>query len=308
MQEFREEHIRHQKFAMKLSFWIGFLMLLGKISAYVITGSVAILSDAAESVVHVIAVSFAAYSLSVSFRPADKTHLYGHEKISFFSAGFEGGMIILAAFYIIYSAVNKWIGGLHLQNLGQGTLIVVGAALINGILGFYLIWKGKKYSSIILIANGKHVLADCYTSIGVVVGLGLAMLTKWLPFDPICAIFVALNILWTGGKLMRQSIGGLMDEVDPVVAATLTKILEEKTKEFGILYHGLRHRYTGNTIWVEVHLLFPKGTPIEEAHRIATIIEENVGAALSVPSEIITHLESIEDHNLVHRKTHFEKI
>jgi cation diffusion facilitator family transporter len=303
-----ENDVRPQRLAMQLSLGIGFLMFFAKIFAYLITGSAAILSDAAESVVHVVAVSFAAYSLSVSLKPADGTHLYGHDKVSFFSAGFEGAMIVIAAIYIIYVSIRKWIVGLELQNLGWGTMLIVLAAVINGALGGYLLWVGKKKRSLILEANGKHVLTDCWTSAGVIVGLCLAMLTGWLQFDPIVAILAGLNILWSGGKLMRQSIGGLMDEVDPETGAQIKRLLDQMTAELGIQYHGLRHRNAGNTMWVEFHLLFAKGVPLDSAHEIATQIEERIEKEFPIRTEVISHLETIEDHQQVHARSHFERM
>jgi cation diffusion facilitator family transporter len=292
--------------AMRLSLGIGFFMLAMKVTAYWITGSVAILSDAAESVVHVVAVSFAAYSLWLSQKPADRSHHYGHDKITFFSAGFEGGMIVLAAFYIIYVSVQRWLGGLHLENLGTGTLLTLAAALINGALGLYLVWIGGKHRSLILEANGKHVLTDSWTSFGVVGGLTLALITGWLPLDPILAMVVALNILWTGGKLMRQSVGGLMDEVDEELETRIRNLLWEMTKEAGVQFHGLRQRNAGSTVWVEFHLLFPKGTLLDSAHALATRIEDRLQHELDVKAEVISHLETLEDHGEVHTQEHYE--
>ena len=211
---------RPPQLAMRVSLAVGFFMLGTKVLAYGMTGSAAILSDAAESVVHVVAVSFAAYSLWLSRKPPDPSHLYGHDKIAFFSAGFEGAMIVLAAFYIVYESIRRLIAGPKLENLGAGALLVLVAGLINGALGGYLVWVGKKHGSLILEADGRHVLTDCLTSLGVLVGLGLTMLTGWLRFDPIVAILVALDILWMGSKLIRQSIGGLMDEVDPMAQSS----------------------------------------------------------------------------------------
>lgn len=295
------------RLAMRLSLAVGFLMLGMKLFAYFITGSVAILSDAAESVVHVVAVSFAAYSLWPSMQPPDRSHHYGHDKIAFFSAGFEGAMIVLAAVYIVYLSVHKWLVGLRLENLGKGTLLTLAAGLINGGLGGYLIWVGKKHRSLILEANGKHVLTDSWTSFGVVAGLGLALWTGWLALDPLLAILVALNILWTGGKLMRQSVGGLMDEVDPEIESRLRQLLAEMTSQEGVEFHGLRHRNAGSTVWVEFHLLFPKGTSLESAHALATRIEERIAQALGMRAEVISHLETLEDHAEVHARQHFER-
>ena len=296
----READRRAQTFAMSLSLLIGLSMFAIKVTAYVLTGSAAILSDAAESVVHVAAVVFAFYSLRLSYRPPDPGHLYGHAKVSFFSAGFEGAMIMLAALYIIFEAIRKWLTGLELENLGLGTSLTVLAMLINGALGGYLIWTGKKRKSIILTANGKHVLTDCWTSLGVVAGLCLALLTGWLPWDPIAAIAVALNILWSGFGLMRQSVSGLMDVADPQIHQRIVELLDRETRALGVAYHGVRHRHLGDAYWVEVHLLFPQSMPIGEAHRIATRIELAVAGSLDLQGYVTTHLESIEDHDRVH--------
>jgi len=296
----READRRAQTFAMTLSLLIGLSMFGIKVGAYVLTGSAAILSDAAESVVHVAAVVFAFSSLRLSHRPPDPGHLYGHAKVSFFSAGFEGAMIMLAALYIIFEAIRKWLVGLEMENLGLGTSLTVLAMLINGVLGGYLIWTGKKRKSIILTANGKHVLTDCWTSLGVICGLCLALLTGWLPWDPIAAIVVALNILWSGIGLMRQSVGGLMDVADPQLHRRIEELLDRETQAHGVAYHNLRHRHLGDCYWVEVHLLFPQSMPIGRAHAIATRIEEAVALSLEPQGCVTTHLEAIEDHDRVH--------
>ncbi len=298
---------RQLQLAMWVSLAVGFLMLGTKVFAYGMTGSAAILSDAAESVVHVVAVSFAAYSLWLSRKPPDPTHHYGHEKIAFFSAGFEGAMIVLAAVYIVYASIHRLIAGPILENLGAGALLVLGAGLINGALGGYLVWVGNKHRSLILEADGKHVLTDCWTSLGVIVGLGLTMLTGWLRFDPVVAIVVAVNILWMGSKLIRQSIGGLMDEVDPIVERQIRRLLVDMTCEAGVEFHGLRQRNAGNTNWVEFHLLFPKDTSLESAHALATKIEERIQRDSTMRTEVISHLETLEDHHEVHSRGHFEK-
>lgn len=292
---------RAQRFAIRLSLAVGILMFAGKTFAYRITGSAAILSDAAESVVHVAAVAFAAYSLRLSFKPADENHPYGHEKIAFFSAGFEGAMIVIAALYILFEAIQKWLVGLQLERLGEGALIVAGAALLNGALGSYLIWKGRRYRSLILEANGRHVLTDCYTSLGVLVGLGLTLLTGWLPFDPILAILVALNILWSGGKLIRQAFGGLMDERDAHVDTTVRAALEAVIPNHVVEYHGLRHRRMGDSIYIDVHLLFREGKLLCDAHEVATGLEEQIASALLPHRAVMTtHLECVERHGSHH--------
>lgn len=291
---------QQQQFAIRLSLAIGVLMLVGKWYAYLITGSAAILSDAAESVVHIIAVAFAAYSMWLSYQPADKSHLYGHDKISFFSAGIEGGLIIIAALFIIYVSVLKLVTGIVLENLDFGSYIIFGASVINLGLGGFLVWRGKKSNSLILIANGKHVLTDSWTSFGVVAGLLLTQFTGWLPFDPLVAIAVALNILWEGGKLVRQSVGGLMDEANPELEKKIHAILQEETTKRGLHYHELRYRESGISVWIEFHLLFPKGTMFEEAHAVSTDIESVLSNALEHKARVITHLEPLDDHDIAH--------
>jgi cation diffusion facilitator family transporter len=285
---------------MTISLVVGLLMFVMKVGAYLLTGSAAILSDAAESVVHIAAVSFAAYSLRLSYKPADESHLYGHTKISFFSAGFEGAMIILAAGYIIYESVHKWMTGLSLENLGFGTALTALAAAINGALGAYLLWLGRRKNSLILKANGKHVLTDCWTSIAVIIGLALVMLTGWLPFDPICGILMACNILFSGTGLIRSSFAGLMDTADPAVQRKLNDVFARETAKHGLTYHRLRHRDVGDAQWVEVHLVFPEGTLLNDAHRTATAIEETVEKAFERRAYVITHLESASDHDQLH--------
>ncbi|HSP86720.1 MAG TPA: cation diffusion facilitator family transporter [Ignavibacteriaceae bacterium] len=293
-----------QMFAIKLSFLFGILMLLMKWYAYYLTGSTAILSDAAESVIHVIGVGFAVFSLWYSFQPADEKHTYGHNKISYFSAGFEGALIILAAVFIIYVSIRRLIFGIEVTNLDQGTYFTFAASVINLFLGGYIIRKGKQKKSIILIANGKHVLTDSWTSFGVVAGLLLVWITGWLQFDPIVAIIVAVNILWTGGKLVRKSIGGLMDEGDENTANILKTILDEEVVQKNMEYHQLKFREIGDVLWIEFHLLFHKGTLLENAHTFATDLENLIKKKLNVKANIITHLEPLELHDAIHIESH----
>ncbi len=292
--------VSQQQFAIRLSLAVGVLMLFGKWYAYGITGSAAILSDAAESVVHIIAVGFAAYSLWLSLQPADRSHPYGHEKIGFFSAGLEGSLIIIAAIYIFYESIIKLIGGTPLLNLDTGTMIIFGASVVNLLLGGFLVWQGKRTNSLILRANGKHVLTDSWTSFGVVAGLILTQVTGWMPFDPLVAMAVAANILWEGGKLVRQSVGGLMDEANPEMEKKIRAVLDRETSIRNLQYHELRYRDGGNSVWIEFHLLFPKGTMLESAHVISTEIETLLSAELEYRSHIVSHLEPIDDHDRQH--------
>jgi len=300
-----ESELRAARFAMRMSLAVGVVMLLGKSIAYYVTGSAAILSDFAESVVHVIAVAFAAFSLRLSTRPAAPTFLYGYERITFFSAGFEGAMIVVAAIWILIETIEKWLAGLPLEHLGSGALLLVGAGLLNAWLGWYLLRIGRRTHSLILEADGKHVLTDSYTSFGVVAGLGLVMLTGWKPFDPLVAIAIAVNILWSGGRLAWRSAVGLLDYSDPGTGKQIREKLDAICNELGIHYHGVRYRTTGYREIIEVHLLFPHATTVGDAHRLATALEERLPAGLGKPAEVITHLESLEDHKDVHRTEHY---
>lgn len=300
-----ERDLRAAWFAMHLSLAVGLLMLAGKTAAYFMTGSAAILSDFAESVVHVMAVAFAAFSLRLSTKPAAPKFLYGYERIAFFSAGFEGAMIVVAAIWILVAAVKKWLAGLPLAHLGSGSLLLLGAGALNAWLGWYLLRVGKKSHSLILEADGKHVLTDSFTSFGVVAGLGLVMLTGWKPFDPLVAIAVAGNILWSGGRLAWRSAVGLLDYSDPEAGKNIRKTLDEICDELGLEYHGVRFRTTGYRQIIEVHLLFPHSTEVGEAHRLATALEERLPVELGTPAEVVTHLESMEDHENVHSREHY---
>jgi len=297
--------MQDMRFAMNLSLIVGVIMLVGKLTACFLTHSSAVLSDAAESVVHVIAVAFAAFSLHLSAKPAAPHFLYGYERITFFSAAFEGAMIILAAIGILIAAVDRWLVGLRLENLGIGSLLILVAGLLNASLGYYLLRVGRQTRSLILEADGKHVLTDSWTSFGVVGGLGLVMLTHWKPIDPLVAIAVAINILWSGGHLVWRSAVGLLDHADPATGRQIREQLDQLCSELGVHYHGVRFRDTGYRQIIELHLLFPRATPVGEAHRLATMVEERLPIELGMPAEVITHLEALEDHAYVHTRKHY---
>jgi len=287
--------------AMRLSLAIGFVMLVLKMGAYILTGSAAILGDAAESVVHVAAVMFATFSLGLLHKPADSDHPYGHSKIAFFSAGIEGGLIVVAALFIIYESVRRWFLHLPPANLDEGLALTGLTIAINAALGTYLIRIGKRGGSLILESNGKHVLTDVWTSLGALVGLGLVALTGWHGWDPIFGILMAANIIWTGYGLMRQSVGGLMDSADPKLDAALDAALRRETEKHGLKFHALRHRDAGEMHYVEVHLLFADDIMLRDAHRTATEIEHAVQASVDRSVLITTHLECQGDHDELHQ-------
>ncbi|HYZ87026.1 MAG TPA: cation diffusion facilitator family transporter, partial [Bryobacteraceae bacterium] len=174
------------------------------------------------------------------------------------------------------------------------------ASVGNLLLGVFLTRTGKKTKSLVIEAHGRHVLTDSWTSFGVVAGLALALVTGWKPFDPLVAIAVAVNILFSGGKLIRESVRGLMDYSDPEIKSNIESELDALCREYGIGYHHLRYRHTGSRLLIDVHLQFPFATPVGVAHRIATNVEQRLSAAMSDPAEVFTHLEAAEDHDEVH--------
>ncbi len=276
---------------MNLSLAVAVLLLVAKVTAAGLTGSSAIYSDAAESVVHVLAVAFAAWALRFAYKPSDDTHHYGHDKVAFISSGFEGAMISAAALLIVYEAARQAFAGGEISSLGTGMVLTAAVAAVNLVLGGALLRVGRKRDSAILRANGEHVLADVWTSAGVLAALALVYFTGWKWWDPICAVLAAAKLLWTGGRLMRESLGGLMDAADLEVEKNLRECLDAECEMRGLSYHNLRHRHSGRTHWVEFHLVFPDGAGIREAHEAATHMEGKVAALLGQDVRVISHLE-----------------
>lgn len=284
---------RRERFALNLSLAIGMTLLLIKWFAYLQTHSTVILSDAMESIVHQFAVVFAWFSLRWSYRPPDENHTYGHDKVAYFSAGFEGGLISLAALVIVYTSIVRLIEGVELEQLGLGTSLTASAGAINAFLGWYLVRVGKLEHSLVVEANGRHILTDAWTSAGAVVGLLAALVTGWLWLDPLVALVFGVNILAEGYRLVRRAVLGLMDTTDPASVERARQALEQFRVEYpGLGYHRLRMRESGQRMYVDFHLQFPDGTTIEEAHRLASEAEQRVARAVGVPSDVTSHLES----------------
>ena len=270
-----KKEINLKKKAALISLCIGFLMFFGKVGAYFLTGSAAILSDAMESVVHIFATSFAFYSLIVSTRPPDDGHPYGHGKIEFFSAGFEGALIIVAAIFIIVYAVRDIIIGRELQDLDVGTYIIAAASVTNLILGLYLVRMGKKTNSLILVADGKHVLTDSITSFGAVAALILVLFTGIKLFDPAIAIFLGLNILWTGKSLIMESVGGLMHATDDKLIDKIAARFEREklNNPECIDIHRMRYWRSGEKYYIDFHLTVPFFLTVDKSHNLLHVLE-----------------------------------
>jgi cation diffusion facilitator family transporter len=280
-----------KKQAALISLVVGLLMLVMKTTAYFITHSAAIFSDAIESVVHVAATSMAFSSVILSARPADESHPYGHGKIEFFSAGIEGGLIVIAAVAIIYEAVRGIIFGRELAALDTGMLLTFAASVINLVLGWFLIKRGNATNSLTLVADGKHVLTDSWTSFGVVAGLLLVKFTGVHILDPLVAIAVALNILVSGYQLMRVSVGGLMDESDKDTLTRVGEIVNKIRTPEWITMHHLRVMRSGQMHHVDFHLTVPFYWNVEKAHAFEHSIEERLAAGLKDHARVLIHLD-----------------
>jgi cation diffusion facilitator family transporter len=278
---------------MIASLSVAVLMLVGKLAAYYITGSTAILSDALESVIHFFATGIAALSLWYAAQPPDTAHPYGHGKIAYFSSAFEGLLIALAALAIIVMSVEALITGPELQQLGIGLVITAVLAAINAVLGVGLIRVGKRHNAIVLVANGQHVLTDMWTSLGVLVGIGLVWWTGILWLDPVVALLVGANIIWTSFRLLLRSYEGLMEKVDARDTALIVERLQAAEVSGAVTgWHQLRHRRVNDQVWVEMHLLFPPALSITEAHARATVVEADVRELFPKDDVLITsHLE-----------------
>lgn len=283
--------VEEQKRVMNFSLVASMVLLGVKVSGAVMTGSSAIYSDAAESVVHFLAVAFACWALRLSIKPADETHHFGHDKVSFLSAGFEGAMISAAAMLIFYEAARQFLFGVEIRNLGFGLAVTSLAAGVNLILGLALVAVGKKSESPLVRANGMHVLTDVWSSVAVLIGLGLYHATAWVWWDPVVAILVACNILRVGIRLIRESLGGLLDEADPLVESRVRELLDREVASMGLSYHNFRHRHSGRTHWVEFHLVFDDHLSVGEAHDQATRLEAMVSDLLRPDGRVISHLE-----------------
>jgi cation diffusion facilitator family transporter len=268
------------------------LALLGaKYQAYRLTGSTAILSDALESIVNVVAAVFAVGGLVFAGRPADRNHPYGHGKIEFFSAAFEGGLIAFAAVVILYEAGLGLLAGIEVRDLDTGLAIVLAAGLVNLILGWYLVRTGRRHASLILVADGQHVLSDFWTSAGVVVGLLLVRLTGRLWLDPLVAGIVALNLLWTGYRLVRHAAGGLLDEEDTALLHRLTTVLGSQVGQGVIRVHHLRAMRAGRFHHVDAHLVVPEFWTVEHAHHVAEDLGARVIREAGVQGELAFHTD-----------------
>jgi len=265
-----------------------------KLGAYFFTGSVALLSDALESIVNLVAACTALAMLTIAARPPDETHAYGHSKAEYFSSGIEGALILLAAFAIAWNAIPRLIHPESLQKIGIGLAISAVATAINFVVARTLLQAGRKHRSISLEADAQHIMTDVWTSIVVLVGIAGVALTGWERLDPILALLVAANIIWTGVQLMRRSALGLMDTALPAEdQSAITEVLHQFRLQ-GIHSHALRTRQAGTRKFVSLHILVPGEWQVQRGHEMLEKVESAIQAA--VPGvHVFTHLEPLND-------------
>jgi cation diffusion facilitator family transporter len=265
-----------------------------KSTAYLLTGSVGLLSDALESTVNLAAAIVALLALRMVVRPANDEFSFGFYKVEYFASGFEGGMILLAAAAIIISAVPRLINPVPLEQLGLGLVISMAASLINLAVSLVLMRAGKRYNSITLVADARHLMTDVWTTAGVLVGIALVWLTGYQRLDPIVAIIVAINILFTGYRLLIRSGRGLMDTALPPDEVNAVKSILDSYQTKGVSYHALRTRQAAARKFLVVHLLVPGDWTVRRGHQLAEEVEVEVHKTIP-ESNIATHIEPIED-------------
>lgn len=278
-----------------LSILAAVLTIALKAAAYFYTGSVGLLSDALESIINLVAAIASLLLIKIAAQPPDEDHAFGHDKAEYFASGIEGTLIFFAAVGIIYTAVPRLYTPQPLENINLGLVVSLVATVINLVVGIILMKVGKHHHSIVLEADGQHLITDVWTSVGVVFGIVIVTLTGWIILDPIIALVVALNIVWTGFQLIKRSALGLMDTaVTPETHEKITAVLDDYVEKQGIDYHALRTRQSGARKFISVHILVPDEWTVQKGHDLTEQIEMDICEA--VPDSIVfTHLEPLED-------------
>ena len=285
---------RSPGFYIGLSVATSLVTMALKFGAYFLTGSVGLLSDALESFVNLGAALVAAATLSYAHSGEDEDHNFGHEKAEYFSSGIEGALIFVAAAAIIWSALPRLAAPQPLEQVCLGLALSVAAAGANLLCGWFLLKGAREHRSITLEADAHHLLTDVWTTAGVIAAVAVVHFTGWLVLDPVIAIVVALQILWTGWSLIRRSFDGLMDRAIPEEERARIAAILDQVKARGGDYHRLRTRVSGKKSFVDVHLLVPGTMTVHEGHDLAHRLESEIEAAIP-HVEVLTHLESIDD-------------
>lgn len=262
--------------------------------AWWLTGSVGLLSDALESFVNLAGALMALAMLTLAAAPADDRHAYGHGKAEYFSSAFEGFLILLAAVGIAYTAIERFFNPQPLEAVGVGLLVSVVASVINLFAARVLLKAGRANNSITLEADAKHLMTDVWTSVGVIIGVGLVWLSGWLWLDPVIALLVAANIVWTGWELLHRSASGLMDEAIPQEQLDAVEGVLQNYRRQGLDFHALRTRQAGRQAFISLHVLVPGEWTVQRGHDLVEQIEADIRTVVMF-SHLTTHLEPIED-------------
>lgn len=280
---------------MMLSLATALITIAVKVAAAVITGSVGLLSDALESGVNLVAAVVALFALRTAARPPDENHHFGHGKAEYLSAAVEGGMILVAATAIVWTSVERIVHPLPVERIGIGMVLSALASVLNLVVGMVLIRAGRRHRSITLVADGKHLLTDVWTTVGVLVGVGLVAVFDWVILDPIVALLVGLNILWTGYQLIHRSVVGLLDAtLPPEDVAQVHAVIESFRAAYPVDFHALQTRESGRQRFVYLHLLVPDGWTVKQAHDLSMTIEAELAQRLP-GSVTFTHIEPRDD-------------
>lgn len=283
--------VRARLRAALVSLVAGSLLLAVKFLAWHRTGSTAVLSDALESIVNVVAALFALGAIAFAGRPADANHPYGHGKMEFFTAVFEGGLVAFAAVMILHEGVTALLRGPEIREIDLGLALVLGAGAANAGLGWWLVREGRRTQSPALVADGRHVLSDFWTSAGVGAGLLLVKLTGLLWLDPVVAIVVGLLLCRTGVLLVREAAGGLLDEEDPELLEELASLFARVPVEGAIEFHETRAIRSGSFLHVDAHVVVPEFWTVDRAHDAAEALERSVLSSWHRNGEIVFHVD-----------------
>jgi cation diffusion facilitator family transporter len=282
--------LREQKRIILVSLITGIVLMAAKFSAYFLTASNFVLTDAAESIVNVLASSFAFFSIYLSSQPRDENHPYGHGKVEYFSVFIEGSLIGIAGAIIIVKSVYGIFYPNAIHDLLWGAIIIGVTGLINGGLGYYMIKKGKTLPSITIEADGRHLITDMITSSGLVIGLLLIYFTKILILDNTLSILVGLYILYTGYKLVRRSVGGLMDEADFGVVTEIIKVLDEQRRDEWIDLHNFRAQKYGNELHIDCHMTLPNYFDLNRVHEEVSLVDKLINSEIT-KTELFIHTD-----------------
>lgn len=292
-ESFVVNHSSLQRYAW-LSVAAALATIILKGMAYWLTGSIGLLSDAVESVVNLLGAGMAVVALTIAARPPDEEHFYGHSKAEYFSSGAEGTLILIAALSICIAAIGRLINPQPLERAGVGLAVSAIASLINFGVARILLRAGKQHNSIALEADARHLMTDVWTSIGVIGGVLAVSLTGWQPLDPLVALAVAANIVWSGIQLVRRSVSGLMDSALPPKEREVVLAVLERYRNRGIQYHALRTRQAAARRFVSLHVLVPGSWTVRRGHQMMEQLEADIRNALPGTS-VFTHMEPLED-------------